>query len=306
MMEIGGKSYWSTTFHTYAVKVTSTETIYYFDDIEVLRHPTGQASKTFPHFFMINYAIGGISGWPIDLERGGNATDMYVDYVRVYADKVVDFVAPQGEAAMPGIQAVGLNFSVAGDTSTELKPEETAGASGAIQAHWNNLSSAKGKTAGLKNESGKAIPAMTATWSVPEDDGAWRSKIGREWGFTGYNWKLQKGYIQREGSLNVSGIPYPKYDVYVYFGADGNGGKGSATISSDTGQIDPKGTYFYNLGWLNGKFVRSNATDQASATAEGNYVVFKGNTARSFTLNWAGNLERGWTGATSIQIVAAP
>ena len=33
----------------------------------------------------VNYAIGGISGWPIDLKRYGNGSDMYVDYIRVYA-----------------------------------------------------------------------------------------------------------------------------------------------------------------------------------------------------------------------------
>ncbi|MFA7344309.1 MAG: family 16 glycosylhydrolase [Terrimicrobiaceae bacterium] len=82
--KLGGKSYWSTTFHTYAVKVTETDTIYYFDDIEVLRHPSGAISKSEPAYFLINYAIGGISGWKIDLEREGNATDMWVDYVRVY------------------------------------------------------------------------------------------------------------------------------------------------------------------------------------------------------------------------------
>jgi hypothetical protein len=84
ILELGGKSTWSTTFHTYAVKVTKAETIYYFDDIEVLRHPSGGVSAANPHFFLINYAIGGISGWKIDLEREGNASDMYVDYVRVY------------------------------------------------------------------------------------------------------------------------------------------------------------------------------------------------------------------------------
>ena len=84
ILNIGSKSYWSTTFHSYAVKVTEAETAYYFDDIEVFKHPTGPISKTEPAFFMINYAIGGISGWKIDLEREGNATDMWVDYVRVY------------------------------------------------------------------------------------------------------------------------------------------------------------------------------------------------------------------------------
>ena len=84
MMNLGGKSTWSTTFHTYGVLITPTDTVYYFDDIEVLRHPTGDVSKQEPIWFLINYAIGGISGWHIDLNRYGNQSDMWVDYVRVY------------------------------------------------------------------------------------------------------------------------------------------------------------------------------------------------------------------------------
>jgi hypothetical protein len=84
IMELGGQSYWSTTFHTYAVMIGLNDTVYYFDDIEVLRHPTNELSKTEPHFFLANLAIGGISGWPIDLERYGNGSDMYIDYIRVY------------------------------------------------------------------------------------------------------------------------------------------------------------------------------------------------------------------------------
>lgn len=84
VMQLGGRSYWSTTFHTYAVKIGLNETIYFFDDIEVLRHPSNELSKTEPHFFLANLAIGGISGWPIDLERYGNGSDMYIDFIRVY------------------------------------------------------------------------------------------------------------------------------------------------------------------------------------------------------------------------------
>src|SRR5690606_28987512 len=45
MMELGGKSYWSATFHTYAVSIGLEDTVYYFDDIEVFRHPTNEVSK---------------------------------------------------------------------------------------------------------------------------------------------------------------------------------------------------------------------------------------------------------------------
>lgn len=84
MTKRGTWSSWSTTFHTYGIKVTPSDTIYYLDNEEVFRHPTGEISKTEPHFFLINYAIGGNSGWKIDLEREGNMSDMWVDYVRVY------------------------------------------------------------------------------------------------------------------------------------------------------------------------------------------------------------------------------
>ncbi|MGA2499526.1 MAG: glycoside hydrolase family 16 protein [Tepidisphaeraceae bacterium] len=83
-LALGGKSSWSHTFHTYGVLITQTDTVYYFDDIEVLRHPSGHLSKTQPAWFLINYAIGGISGWKIDLARYGDQSDMWVDFVRVY------------------------------------------------------------------------------------------------------------------------------------------------------------------------------------------------------------------------------
>ncbi len=84
-LTLAGKSSWSWTFHTYAVAITETDTVYYFNNIEIGRHPTGPVSKSQPAWFLINYAIGGISGWQIDMERYGNKTDMWVDFVRVYS-----------------------------------------------------------------------------------------------------------------------------------------------------------------------------------------------------------------------------
>jgi hypothetical protein len=80
--DLGGLSSWSTTFHTYGLLVTESDTVYYFDDLEVLRHPTGSLAKVLPMGFLVNLALG--SGWPIDLERYGNQSDMWVDYVRLY------------------------------------------------------------------------------------------------------------------------------------------------------------------------------------------------------------------------------
>ena len=79
-----GNTSWSEAFHTYGLYVDEQDTIYYFDDKEVWRHPTNPVSFSDPHVFLINYAIGGGSGWSIDLKRYGNASDMFVDYVRIF------------------------------------------------------------------------------------------------------------------------------------------------------------------------------------------------------------------------------
>jgi hypothetical protein len=83
MGKFGIPSAWFETFHTYGVKITLTDTIYYCDNIEVGRHPTLPLSRQSSFYFLINLATGG--GWPVDLSRYHGMADMYVDYVRVYA-----------------------------------------------------------------------------------------------------------------------------------------------------------------------------------------------------------------------------
>jgi hypothetical protein len=95
IMDLGGKNYWSTTFHTYGVNIGMEDTVYYFDNIEVLRHPTNDRSRDYPACFLINYAIGGISGWKINLKRFGNGSDMYIDWVRVYTKEKMDYSLPR-------------------------------------------------------------------------------------------------------------------------------------------------------------------------------------------------------------------
>ena len=82
---IGEGSWWSWTPHTYGMAITETDVIYYFDNVEVGRHPVSPVTLAQPTWFLINYSVGGISGWQIDMERYGNKTDMWVDFVRVYS-----------------------------------------------------------------------------------------------------------------------------------------------------------------------------------------------------------------------------
>ncbi len=82
MGKFGIPSTWFDTPHTYGCKITESDTIYYCDNIEVVRHPTLPICKQKPLYFLINLATGG--GWPVDLSRYHGVADMYVDYVRVY------------------------------------------------------------------------------------------------------------------------------------------------------------------------------------------------------------------------------
>lgn len=85
MKKFGIPSTWFEAFHTYGCKITETDTVYYCDDIEVARHKTLETSKRSPFFFLIDLATGG--GWPVDLSRYDGRSDMYIDYVRVYAGR---------------------------------------------------------------------------------------------------------------------------------------------------------------------------------------------------------------------------
>ena len=78
---------WSQTFHTYGLLINKEMTTYYLDDEEVWSHPTNSYSYQQPHVLLINYAIGGSSGWKINLERYNNTSEMYVDYLRVFEQR---------------------------------------------------------------------------------------------------------------------------------------------------------------------------------------------------------------------------
>lgn len=86
-LEGGNRSNWFEAPHTYGVRVGKQDTVYYCDNIEVARHKTSRLSRVQPLYFYINLAIGGSSGWSKDLSPYGGIADMYVDYVRVWADR---------------------------------------------------------------------------------------------------------------------------------------------------------------------------------------------------------------------------
>ncbi|TXN38579.1 glycoside hydrolase family 16 protein [Methylobacterium sp. WL7] len=73
-----------TDFHTYGLRITDTESIWYFDEKELVRFPLYRANDTNlgAFFAMIDLSVGG--GWPVDQPKSGYM-EMLVDYVRIYS-----------------------------------------------------------------------------------------------------------------------------------------------------------------------------------------------------------------------------
>ena len=84
MNKVGDGTSWFVKPHTYGYYLGLTDTIYFIDGEEIWRHPTWDTSKTDPTYFMANLAIGGASGWPMDLSRYDGYADMYIDYMRIF------------------------------------------------------------------------------------------------------------------------------------------------------------------------------------------------------------------------------
>ena len=72
---------WSSTWHTYGVRVMPGSATFYVDGQEVA-HKDDLTTDDRPMYFLIDLALGG--GWPVDLDATRGRTDLYVDWVRAY------------------------------------------------------------------------------------------------------------------------------------------------------------------------------------------------------------------------------
>ncbi len=207
----------------------------------------------------------------------------------------------------------GIDF-VGEDPNNKVDTTDKAGIPEVAQANWNALQVSRDDPNGRNNsgvlisvvdQDGNAVDGVTVT--VKAEQGKVWPKNGASWGFSGANAKLQQGFIWPQFRITVNDIPYDKYDVYVYAGAGDNAGGGKVTISvanNAEGAVDANSTKFYRLTWLDGRFVRSDATTIEDAKSKnGNYIVFTGNTAKDIAIDWDGTVDAAWTGCSAIQIV---
>ncbi|MBP5321931.1 MAG: hypothetical protein J6334_13220 [Kiritimatiellae bacterium] len=292
---LGGKSSWSWTFHTYGLAITERDTVYYFDDIEVLRHPTGPVSKSQPAWFLINYAIGGISGWPIDLERYGNQSDMWVDWVRVYCGKPLppDFgKIPQ--VGIPG--SIGINLlSDPADRAQRLEGWEIAGAGETAQKGWNNVPLGEKRLTGFRDAEGKTndVELLFA--------GETNRYTGEGWGFNGGDAKLKRGCVGSTPRLTLRGIPYPRYDLIVHLGAGVNHVQGDVALARSDGS--PIAAHAFNYSWNGGKHVECTRPAGDTADKADNLMVFRGLTDAEVVITMTHRSGKGWSGIAGIQII---
>ena len=287
--KMAGGSTWSWTFHTYGLAITETDTVYYFDDVEVLRHPTGPVTKSQDTWFLINYAIAGISGWPYDVERYGNESDMWVDWVRVYCGKELpkDF----GEIPVTGVKGtIGVSFTSGKKDDSVLREWDIAGDNARAQSNWNNVRVSGGAKEGqLRDTSGAATSAWVALGKGAEYEQC------EGWGFGGADFRLHRGAL-RNAPFAVSAVPFEKYDLVVHLGAGVNGWKGDVVLLNRSGEAIAARAV--NFGWIgDGRYVeatREKGTDSDKADC---MVVFRGLTEREFAVR---AIHRDGKGAASI------
>ena len=293
-LPVGGHSSWSWTFHTYGLLITETDTVYYLDDVEMLRHPTGPVTRSQNTWFLINYAIAGISGWPYDLERYGNESDMWVDWVRVYCGKPLpkDF----GEIPPVGVKgSVGVSFASGKDDRSALRPADLAGAPGTEQRNWNGLPLGRKAFDGLVDGEGRATPVRVALGDKA------RFEACEPWGMGGGDERLHRGAVA-DSPVSVSDIPFAAYDLVVHLGAGVNGWSGDVSLARPDGtELDGRAVNFTWIG--GGRYVEATGKKGGEAGPAACMVVFRGLTEKTVEVRLAKRGGKGAPALAGLQIV---
>lgn len=152
---------------------------------------------------------------------------------------------------------------------------------GLASTNYNNVTASSSATAIALNDDSGTASGATFTFSSGGNFAAGNATP------VGGDEKLYRGYIFGDSSVTLSNIPYAHYDLYIYGMNDGPNRVekttlgttdvfGSSPSPGNAGYIDGNGTTAFT-------FNRSVGTTSATATANGNYVLFSGLTGASQT-----------------------
>jgi lysophospholipase L1-like esterase len=196
------------------------------------------------------------------------------------------------------MHSVGVNL---GSNRQSLNTSDVAGV--VAQDNWNNAGGSSGSLSNMKNDDG-VVTTADVSWTV-NGGGTWEVTAN---GTATSDAKLMYGYIDpasdsRTSSVSLSQIPYSKYSVYVYFGGDNTGARGSITNGTTTykftnGANNPGGDGFQTADY-------ARTTDTGSTYPTANYAVFEGLTSSSVTASLIPVDSGGdsWNGIFAVQIV---
>lgn len=190
-------------------------------------------------------------------------------------------------------------------------------ASGVVSAsNWNNTAPTGGSpwigkvVSNLNDDTGSpsTLDISYGSW------GAWRiqaSHPGAD-GDGSNNKELLNGYLNAgpagwnpsvtASSVAITEIPYPNYDVIVYFSSDVAGREGSVTDGTTTYYFKTTGPA--SISGSNAAFAQATDTTTTGYTTGANYAVFSGLTGNSKTIAVQMRDNDEWGGIAGFQVVA--
>lgn len=226
------------------------------------------------------------------------------------------------DAAVPGGPnpngfAIAFNAVAGYGTSgaVEFGPLVFAGAPGVEQKNWNrtidladNPTDASGEITkiGTPNggqivdSSGAVIAGAGVTFAAGEGAFASQPDVSTPYGRLFNSVLYGRSTGNPDTTVSLTGIPYANYDVYVYFGSDGNDRTGTlSSVSAGT-------TYSFTTQVVTGtpgSFLQT--TDTGLGYPEANYAVFGGQSGASFDVTvTVGDLQNSM-GIYGIQVIGA-
>lgn len=171
---------------------------------------------------------------------------------------------------------VGLSFNVKSSNNTGLTAAETAGASGARFANWNNVNVVSGSASlnTLVDSRGAQVTGVAVSLTAGNSGSAFSRGLASPTNDVRLFDTVLDKFDGTSATLSVTGIPYGSYDVYFYMADDGAARGGSFTVGTTTyylrgGAGTPTST---GTG-----YVRSTDTSlNSGANTQANYVKFTG------------------------------
>lgn len=196
------------------------------------------------------------------------------------------------------INGIGINFVGSSGTGGTLGTNDSAGVM--PQTHWNNVTGNTPTGISLHNQTGVASGAsLTVTNNGGIYTAASTTVPGDE--------ALNSGFIFGTSTATVSGVPYAKYDVFVYELNDASGRQETTTLNGTTSYYGVSTTPT-NAGLVDNNpataytYVQATSQTAGTFTPNANFVEFQNVTGASFSIT---NSAPGNGYLNGIQIVQA-